>query len=149
MVSIRNVLTGSRGNLALPAGARLSALNLTFTAESAAGPEALGQVQALAATGVVEVIAVGGLAGNVGQPLVGDAGGIFTVSSEGVVLFDPAGAFDALAAGQSATTSVSYTVTDGTSEDTGDLAVSVVGSAALLPPQATGTIPDQQDQIAV
>ncbi|MGS5088300.1 DUF4347 domain-containing protein [Hydrogenophaga sp. A37] len=43
----------------------------------------------------------------------GSAGGLFSIDAAGQVSFDPDGAFDDLAAGQSRTTSFSYTVTDG------------------------------------
>ncbi len=59
------------------------------------------------------VTQVNGVEGNVGAPVVGDNGGLITVNPDGTVDFDPNGEFDALDAGETATTSVTYTVDDG------------------------------------
>ena len=61
---------------------------------------------------VLTVSQVGDVAGNVGTPVAGDAGGLFTISEDGTASFDPNGAFDALAPGDTANTTVTYTITD-------------------------------------
>ena len=59
------------------------------------------------------VAAVNGLAGNVGASVAGSTGGAFTINSDGSYAFNPGTAFDNLAAGQTRTTTVSYTISDG------------------------------------
>ncbi len=59
------------------------------------------------------VTEVAGLIANVGTGVAGSNGGTFTVAADGTYTFDPGVSFDALAAGQTATTSVSYTISDG------------------------------------
>ena len=59
------------------------------------------------------VSAVNGAAANVGTEIAGSDGGLFTVDANGDISFNPNGEFEALDAGESATTTVSYTVSDG------------------------------------
>ncbi|MEM8791283.1 MAG: DUF4347 domain-containing protein [Pseudomonadota bacterium] len=59
------------------------------------------------------VVAVDGAAGDVGAAVAGSGGGVFTIASDGTVSFDTNGAFDGLAPGASATSTVSYTISDG------------------------------------
>jgi len=71
---------------------------------------------------------VAGDAGNVGQAVAGDAGGLFTIHANGSYAFDPDGAFD-LAAGESEMTAVTYRVSDGNGEtSTSTLTVEVTGA---------------------
>ena len=56
---------------------------------------------------------INGEANALGRSVAGDQGGLFRINADGSYTFDPNGAFDTLAAGQSAITSVSYTVSDG------------------------------------
>ncbi len=60
----------------------------------------------------LDVVAVAGAAGNVGNAVAGDNGGLFTINADGSVDFDANGEFDALGDGESATTSVTYTIAD-------------------------------------
>jgi VCBS repeat-containing protein/CshA-type fibril repeat protein len=61
--------------------------------------------------------------------VTGSAGGSFTVSAAGVWTFNPGLDFQYLAVGQTATTSVSYTVSDGNGgTDTATLTMTVTGS---------------------
>jgi VCBS repeat-containing protein len=76
---------------------------------------------------------VAGSAANVGVPVAGSAGGLFTIASNGAWTFDPDGDFAALTGEQTATTSVTYRVSDGVAEDEGSLTVTVT-------PAATGSI---------
>ena len=59
------------------------------------------------------VSAVNGVAGNVGIATTGSNGGSFTIGSNGLYTFDPGTAFDDLAVGETRTTTVSYTISDG------------------------------------
>ena len=62
---------------------------------------------------VLTVVGVNTPDGNVSTPVVGDNGGLFTVNPDGSFDFSANGEFDALAPGETAETSVSYTVSDG------------------------------------
>ena len=75
------------------------------------------------------VSAVNGVAGNVGNPVTGSNGGSFTLAADGSYSFDPGTAFDNLAAGQTQTTSVTYTNLDsnGLSADS-TLTITVTGA---------------------
>jgi len=74
------------------------------------------------------VSAVNGVAGNVGTPVAGSTGGLFTVNADGTVSFDPNGEFDALPPGDTATTTVTYTISDGQGgTDTATITVTVTG----------------------
>ena len=80
----------------------------------------------------------------VGSSVTGTGGGTFVISSDGTTTFDPSGDFDALDAGQTATTTVTYTITDdngGTSTTT--LTVTVTGTNDA--PQIISGVPDQVD----
>ena len=57
----------------------------------------------------------------------GPAKGSVTVANNGLVTFDPAGAFEALGVGQSETVDLVYSVTDGTATDTETVSVTVTG----------------------
>ncbi len=59
------------------------------------------------------VSAVAGLPSNVGEEVTGSNGGVFTINPDGSIAFDPAGDFENLTTGQSETTSLEYTVSDG------------------------------------
>ncbi|WP_418152336.1 tandem-95 repeat protein [Litorimonas sp. RW-G-Af-16] len=52
-------------------------------------------------------------AANLGTPIAGSTGGLFTVSPDGSYSFDPNGEFEALAVGETAITSLTYLVSDG------------------------------------
>ena len=58
------------------------------------------------------VVAVAGTPGGVGTLVAGSAGGVFLVRADGTYDFDPGIAFQDLQAGESRTTSVTYTVAD-------------------------------------
>ncbi|WP_227285131.1 Hint domain-containing protein [Boseongicola sp. H5] len=62
---------------------------------------------------VLSVVGVGAPTGNVGAPVAGDNGGLFTINADGSVDFSADGEFDGLGLNQTATTSVTYTVADG------------------------------------
>ena len=63
------------------------------------------------------VAAVNGGAGNVGTPAAGSAGGLFTVNANGTFDFSANGDFEALGAGESAVTTVTYTLTEGAPDE--------------------------------
>ena len=81
----------------------------------------------LANDGTSTVSAVAGSASNVGQTVAGSDGGQFTIKSDGSLDFSAAGDFESLGAGETATTSVTYTTII---EDTGG-----PSSAAVDPTQ--------------
>ncbi|SEW10355.1 Ca2+-binding protein, RTX toxin-related [Cognatiyoonia koreensis] len=75
------------------------------------------------------VSAVNGAGGNVGAPVAGDNGGLLTIGADGTASFDPNGDFDDLAAGETAETTVAYTISDGNGgEDTTTVTITVTGS---------------------
>ena len=72
---------------------------------------------------------VGGKSANVGKATDGSDGGSFTIDSKGGWTFNPDGDFDKLADGDTATTSVEYTVSDSKGEtDTATVTVTVTGT---------------------
>jgi large repetitive protein len=58
------------------------------------------------------VLAVNSLPANVGMPVAGSTGGAFEVLPDGRYVFDPGTSFDYLAPGETAVTTISYTITD-------------------------------------
>ncbi|OLO06292.1 hypothetical protein BTW08_18355, partial [Salinicola sp. MH3R3-1] len=79
--------------------------------------------------GILSVSAVNGVTGSVGQAIAGSNGGTFTLNADGSYSFNPGTAFDRLAAGQTDTTKVSYTVSDGQGGTvTSTLTVTVTGT---------------------
>ncbi|GAB3673562.1 hypothetical protein GCM10028792_09330 [Salinisphaera aquimarina] len=80
-------------------------------------------------TDALTVTQVNMTAGNVGQAIAGSNGGTFTVNADGSYTFDGAGDFDGLAEGQTATTAVTYQISDGQGgTDTATLSVTVTGT---------------------
>ena len=63
-------------------------------------------------TGDPTVISVAGDTGNLGASLAGSNGGLFVINADGTASFDTNGAFDDLEDGESAVTSITYTVED-------------------------------------
>ena len=61
----------------------------------------------------ISVSAVGGSQAGVGTAVAGSNGGSFTINADGTYAFNPGTSFDNLAAGQTRTTSVTYTISDG------------------------------------
>ncbi|MEN4919354.1 retention module-containing protein, partial [Achromobacter spanius] len=61
----------------------------------------------------LQVSQVNGQPGNVGVAVAGSNGGSFTLNADGSYSFNPGSAFQNLAAGQTATSSITYTVSDG------------------------------------
>ncbi|PLP59418.1 hypothetical protein CYK37_08820 [Mesorhizobium loti] len=91
---------------------------------------------------VLTVVGVGTVTGGVGSPVAGGNGGTFVIQPDGSFRFDPGADFDNLAAGQTRTTSITYTISDGQGgTDTATLVITVTGTndapnAATLPPQS-------------
>ncbi len=76
----------------------------------------------------LEVFKVGGDEANLGAPTAGDNGGLITIAADGTVTFDPNGEFEALGAGETATTSITYMVQDPSGEmSTATVTVTVTG----------------------
>jgi len=102
---------------------------ITFR-EPASANEGLGGLidnLRISADADVFVTAVDGDAGLVGQAVEGSNGGAFVLQSDGSYAFDTDGDFDYLGVGESATTSVTYTVTDDGGSDSTTLTVTVEG----------------------
>ena len=72
------------------------------------------------------VIEVNGVVGNVDQTIAGSGGGLFTINGDGTIVFDTNSEFEALGAGDSAVTTITYTISD--------------GNATLAPGSQTGTV---------
>ena len=88
------------------------------------------------------VAAVNGVAGNVGTGVTGTNGGSFTINTNGTYTFNPGTAFNDLAVGETRTTTVSYTISDGqggTSNST--VVVTVTGTNDA--PVVTSPVPNQ------
>lgn len=75
----------------------------------------------------VFVTAVNGDVGAVGDAVAGSDGGTFIIDADGDYVFSAGSDFDYLAAGQTATSSVTYTVTDDGGSDTETVTVTVTG----------------------
>ncbi len=83
---------------------------------------------------------VNGNAANVGTAVTGSNGGTFTLNADGSYSFNPGSTFQSLAAGQTATSSITYTVSDGQGgTSTATLTVTVTGTndAPTLTPEVT------------
>ena len=83
---------------------------------------------------------VNGTAANVGTAVTGSNGGTFTLNADGSYSFNPGSAFQNLAAGETASSSITYTVSDGQGgTSTATLTVTVTGSndAPTLTPEVT------------
>lgn len=79
------------------------------------------------------VVAVNGLTANVGVAVDGSDGGVFVIDSDGSWTFDPDVDFAALLATETAETSVTYHVSDGVSEASATLTVTVSSAVASDP----------------
>ncbi len=76
---------------------------------------------------------VNGSMGNVGTAIAGSNGGTFTLNADGTYTFDPGKDFQPLKNGESATTSIAYTVSDGLGgTDTATLTITVTGKDDTL-----------------
>jgi len=77
---------------------------------------------------IISVTEVGGSTDTVGTPVPGTDGGLFTISEDGSLVFDPHADFEDLGAGESRETTVSYAIsdTDGGRDET-TVAVTVAG----------------------
>ena len=88
------------------------------------------------------VVAVNGSAANVGQVLAGSDGGTFTVLADGTLSFQANADFDGLAAGETRTTTLTYTLSDGEG-GTDTATVSVVVTGTNDAPQSSGPLAAQ------
>jgi VCBS repeat-containing protein len=94
--------------------------------------------------GTLTVAEVNGDAGPVGSPVAGSAGGLFTVNPDGTVSFDPNGDFESLAVGDTATTTVTYTISDGEGGlSTATITVTINGANDAPEVVPGNEIPDQ------
>ena len=90
----------------------------------------------------ITVTEVNGQTTNLDAVVNGTNGGTFTIEADGTFSFDTGSDFDSLAAGQTQTTTVNYTISDGEG-GTDTATVTVVVSGANEAPTAVGTIPPQ------
>jgi VCBS repeat-containing protein len=89
---------------------------------------------------------VNGDAANVGVPVAGSDGGLFTVNPDGTVSFDPNGDFESLAVGETATTEITYTISDGNGgTDTATVTINV-GAVNDGPDAVEDTVSGDEDQ---
>ncbi len=99
-----------------------------------------GSITVLAASGVLTndsdpdldpltVGAVNGSPAGVGAPVAGSAGGLFTVNADGSYTFDSNSDFEDLQSGETRTTTITYTVSDGNGGfSTADVTITVTGN---------------------
>ncbi len=91
------------------------------------------------ASDVLFVSAVGGNTADVGSPVAGDAGGLFTIDSNGDLSFVDNGEFEDLALNETRITSVTYTIDDGNGgTDTATVEVTVTGVNDAPVPEIPG-----------
>ena len=90
----------------------------------------------------LRVSEIAGSSANVGLPVAGSSGGLFTIQADGSYVFDPSTDFQNLAIGATRSTSINYTITD----DNGGVSsatVTIVVAGQNDAPIAIGTIPPQ------
>lgn len=75
----------------------------------------------------LHVAAVNGVAADVGAEITLASGALLTVNADGSYLYNPNGKFESLAAGESASDSFSYEVSDGTESATADVKITITG----------------------
>ena len=91
---------------------------------------------------VLNVTEVAGNPANVGPPISGSTGGIFTINADGEVTFDPNGEFEDLALGETATSTIAYMISDGEGgTDTAIVTVTIEGTNDA--PVVTGPLVEQ------
>ena len=92
----------------------------------------------------ITVVAIGGSHSVVGQPVAGIGGGTFTIDSNGNYTFDPGTDFDNLAVGESATSSITYTISDGQGGfDSATITITIDGKNDS--PRAYGDLPNKEN----
>ncbi len=85
---------------------------------------------------------VDGVAGNIGMAVAGTDGGLFTIDANGDISFDPNGEFEDLDVGETATTTITYQVSDGEGGfDTASVTMTIQGVNDA--PIVTGTLTPQ------
>ena len=96
---------------------------------------------------VLSVIEVNGVLANVGATVTGSNGGAFIINSNGSYSFDPGTAFADLAIGQTRSTTVTYTLSDGNGgTDVATVAVTVTGiNDAPVGSDSSVTTPEDTD----
>ncbi|KRC70729.1 hypothetical protein ASE30_14310 [Achromobacter sp. Root83] len=88
----------------------------------------------------LHVSQVNGSAASVGAAVAGSHGGSFTLNADGTYSFNPGSAFNSLPAGETATTSITYTVADAQgATDTATLTITITGTndTPILTPGVT------------
>ncbi len=88
------------------------------------------------------VTEVGGDPANVGMPVAGSTGGLFTINPDGTLTFDPNGEYESLELGETATSTITYMISDGEGgTDTATVTVTIEGTNDA--PITTGPLVDQ------
>ncbi|WP_189587186.1 putative Ig domain-containing protein, partial [Litorimonas cladophorae] len=91
---------------------------------------------------VLSVSEVNGDVANVGAAIAGSSGGLFTIDANGDISFDPNGEYEGLDVGESATSTVSYQISDGEGGfDTAIVTATIQGANDV--PVVTGTLTGQ------
>ncbi len=84
------------------------------------------------------VVEVEGSASNVGMTITLASGATVLISSDGTATFNPNGGYESLNDGETATETISYTVSDGTDTATASFTVTITGVTGNNPPVVTG-----------
>jgi len=90
-------------------------------------------------TDVLTVTEINGSTTDVGSPVAGDAGGLFTIDDQGNLTFEDNGEFEDLALGETRDTTIEYTIDDGNGgTDTATVTVTVTGTNDAPEPEVPG-----------
>jgi VCBS repeat-containing protein len=104
------------------------------------GDTATGNVLDNDTSVMTAVSRVAGDSANIGIAVAGSNGGLFTISSDGSWFFDPNGDFDLLDEGLTAETSVTYHATNGSSESSATLTVTITTLNWWTPEELGGAV---------
>ena len=110
---------------------------LNLFADNGAGPDSDPEGDTLTVT------AVNGVEASVGAQIALASGALLTVNADGTFGYDPNGAFEALNAGESATDSFVYTVSDGVEEATATVIFTIDGVDDVIGPNTIDMAPLQ------
>jgi VCBS repeat-containing protein len=100
--------------------------------------------------GQPDVSAVDGDAANVGMVVAGSNGGLFTINADGTASFDTNGEFEALAEGESTTSSITYDVTDAAGDTvTSTYTVTINGENDLADAGETSSVDENAGAVAL
>ena len=139
--TITITINGTNDSPVAVADTNTTSENATLTVNAANGVLANDTDPDTGATHAVN--AVNGVSGNVGAAVTGTHGGAFTIAADGSYTFNPGSSFDWLAAGETTTTSVLYTVIDdkvATSSNTVSVTLTGTNDAAIITGTSTASL---------